>query len=138
MKKCKDKMKRRLKEAKALPKSIKLNQKQRKFLIALECGVDTFVAYFKGFGISEDLLRFQSRESATMLLVEELTKLQIPRHFLISMADKRWIRIQKTPNIKTVLTLELTDLFFESERPVADLERIPWLRSKSRVPIATD
>ena len=138
MKKCKDKMKRRLKDLKALPKALKLNQKQKKFLIAIECGLGTFVAYFKSFGINEELLRFQSRESASILFVEELTKLQIPRHFLIFMAEKRWIRIQKTPDIKTVLTLELTDLFFESETPAVDLDRIPWLRPKSTVSTATN
>lgn len=122
-------MKQRLKEMKSLPKEFRLNQKQKRFLIAIERGLGSFVEYFKSFGINEGLLRSQSRESASILFVEELTKLQISRHFLISMAQKKWIRIQKTPDIKTVLTLELTDLFFESESPIVDLERIPWLRS---------
>lgn len=124
-------MKQRLTKMKSLPNELKLNQAQKKFLTAIECGLGTFVEYFKEFGIGESLLRFQSREFASQLLVEELTKLQIPRHFLIFMAEKKWIRILVTPEIDTTLTLEFTDLFFEAERPTVDLERIPWLRNSA-------
>lgn len=106
---CKDKMKQKNK----LLKSSQLNEKQRGFLEALHCGPSGFVKYFESWGIPENMLRCQTRESASLLLVEELTELQIHPHSLYNLFSKKWLLFYGAT--EDAFQICFSDLFFESE-----------------------
>jgi hypothetical protein len=106
---CKDKMKRKLKEI----KNSHINDRQRSFLEAVHCGPSGFVNYFQSWGIPENLLRCQTRESASLLLVEELTELQVPPQYLSSLFSKKWLLFYG--ETKDAIQIGFSDLFFDSE-----------------------
>jgi hypothetical protein len=94
-----------------MKKDVSLSLSQHEFLSALKLGPDGFVAYFSKW-IDEDLLRFQDRETASMLLAEELSKLKMPLRYLKSLINNGYIRYRQGSARDSVI-VEFTDIFFD-------------------------
>lgn len=90
---------------------------RRGFLNALKLGHFGFVSYFSKI-IPEPLLRAQTRETASVLLAEEFTRLQIPPKYLRSLIKDKKIILEYNKN-QSIKSIMFSDSFIESTQLVS-------------------